>query len=124
MAIPFPTRSQAWHCCRPEPDLQGRGASVSQELSQSRAPGGASNSGDSPDGGRPHTRKQVLAAAVAQPEGGWCLCIYLRTEVWLSLSGFVLKAASCGAASAWGRGEGGITGLLVPICLGIAIETD
>lgn len=123
-AIPFLIRSQAWHCCRPKPGLQGRGASVSQELPQSRAPGGAGNSGDSPGSGRPHTPRQVLAAAMAQPEGGWCLSIYLRTEVWLSISGFVLKAASCWAASAWGGGVGRIPGLLVPMCSGIAIETD
>lgn len=104
----------AWQRCRPEPGLQGRGASVSQELPQCRAPGGVDNSGDSPGGGRPHTHRQVLAAAVAQPEGDWCLRIYLRTEVCLSLSGFVLKAASCGAASAWGGEREGYQGCWSP----------
>lgn len=113
-AVPFPTRSRAWHRWRPEPALQGRGASVSQELPQPGAPGGAGDSRDSPSGGGPHPRRQVLAAAVAWPEGGWCLRIYLRTEVWLSLSGFVLKAASCGAASVWGGGMGGYQGCWSP----------
>lgn len=44
--------------------------------------------------------------------------------MWLSLSGFVLKAASCGAASKWGAGEGGIPGLLVPMCSGISRQTE
>lgn len=41
-AIPFPTRRQAWHRCRPEPGLQGRGAGVSQECARSCPGPGAS----------------------------------------------------------------------------------
>lgn len=110
--LPHEEPGLAWQRCRPEPGLQGRGAGVCQELPQSRAPGGVGNSRDSPGGGRPHTRRQVLAAAVARPEGGWCLRIYLRTEVCLSLSGFVLGSLCMG------RGRGRDTRAVGPHELG------
>lgn len=42
VAIPFPMRRQAWHRCRPEPGLRGRGASVSQDHARSCPGPGAS----------------------------------------------------------------------------------
>ena len=58
---------------------------VCQELPPSRgfgsAPGGAGDGEFSPSGGRSRARRQVPATATAWAEGGWCLCIYLRTEV-------------------------------------------
>ena len=42
VVIPFPTRCQAWHRCRPEPGLQGRAAGVSQEHARSCPRPGAS----------------------------------------------------------------------------------
>lgn len=110
--LPHEEPGLAWQRYRPKPGLQGRGASVCQELPQCRAPGGVGNSGDSPGGGRPHTPRQVLAAAVARPEGGWCLRIYLRTEVCLSLSGFVLGSLCVG------RGRGRDTRAVGPHVLG------
>lgn len=86
-AIPFPTRHQPWHCCRAEPGLQGRGACVSQERARSCPGRGALvrsleewvTAGTLPVVG--DARRRVPAAPMAWAEGGWCLCIYLRTEV-------------------------------------------
>lgn len=69
--------------------FKGRRAGISQERARScHGPGALVQALEeervmvgTPGGGRSCARRRVPVAAMAQAEGGWCLCIYLRTEV-------------------------------------------